>query len=298
MAIARTDAQPAGRAARTARVAPTASDLFFYGLAIALAAVALFPFFWTVTSSLKETAELFVVPPSAFPATPQWGNYREVFVRVPFGLWVVNTTQVALAATLGTVVSATIVAYSFARFRYAGRDVFFFLTVGTLILPAEVTVVPTYLLFRQLGWLDTYGPLVVPFWLGGGAFYIFLLRQFFMTIPRDLDEAAKIDGAGSLRILTDVLAPLLKPALTAVTIISFINHWDEFFGPLIYLNTPTKFVLSLGIRYFHSSLSGEGIPMAHLLMVAATLATLPPILLFIAAQRYFVQGVVMSGLKG
>lgn len=274
------------------------SGLLIYGPAVVFAILAFLPFFWAVSSSLKELSELFDFPPRAFPRVPQWQNYREVFVRVPFAMWVVNTAQVTVLATLGTVVSAMLVAYSFARFRYPGREWLFFLTVGTLILPAEVTIVPTYLLFRQLGWLDTFKPLIVPFWLGGGAFYIFLLRQFIMTIPRDLDEAAKIDGANSLRILVDVLAPLLKPVVTAVAVISFVYHWDEFFGPLIYLNSPTNFTLSLGIRYFYSSLSGEGIPMAHLLMVAATLATLPPILLFIVSQRYFVQGVVMTGLKG
>lgn len=274
------------------------ASVLTFALAVAFAVLAFFPFFWAATSSLKSIDELFAFPPSVFPTAPQWQNYREVFVRVPFARWVMNTVAVTVLATLGTLLSATVVAYSFARFRYPGRDLLLLVTVGTLILPTEVTIVPTYLLFRQLGWLDTTLPLIVPFWFGGGAFYIFLLRQFFLTIPRELDEAAKLDGANSLRILTDVLAPQLKPALTAVAVISFVFHWDDFFSPLIYLNSPTNFTLSLGIRYFYSSLSGEGIPMIHLLMVAATLATLPPILLFMASQRYFVQGIVMSGLKG
>ena len=268
-----------------------------YALAIGFAVIAFAPFFWTVTTSLMRLTDIMVVPPRVFPTTLEWGNYGQVFVRVPFLRWVGNTVQVTVLATLGTLVSATLVAYSFARFRYPGRDLFFFVTVGTLILPAEVTIVPSYLLFRNLGWLDTYQPLIIPFWLGGGPLYIFLLRQFMLGIPRDLDEAARIDGAGPLRVLIDVLAPLLRPALTTVVIISSIAHWDDFFGPLIYLNTPITFTLSIGVRYFYNTLQGEGLPTPHLLMAAATLATLPPVGLFLLGQRYFVQGIVMSGLK-
>jgi multiple sugar transport system permease protein len=273
------------------------ADVLLYALAVGFAAIAFAPFFWTVTTSLMSLADIMVVPPRVFPTALEWDNYVQVFVRVPFLRWIANTVQVSVLATLGTLVSATLVAYSFARFRYPGRDLFFFVTIGTLILPAEVTIVPSYLLFRNLGWLDTYQPLIVPFWLGGGPLYIFLLRQFMLGIPRDLDDAAKIDGAGPLRILVDVLAPLLRPALTAVVIISFIAHWDDFFGPLIYLNTPITFTLSIGVRYFYNTLQGEGLPTPHLLMAAATLATLPPVALFLLGQRYFVQGIVMSGLK-
>jgi ABC-type glycerol-3-phosphate transport system permease component len=284
-------------AARASSRRWSVADVLLYALAVGFAAIAFAPFFWTVTTSLMSLADIMVVPPRVFPTALEWDNYVQVFVRVPFLRWVANTVQVSVLATLGTLVSATLVAYSFARFRYPGRDLFFFVTIGTLILPAEVTIVPSYLLFRNLGWLDTYQPLVVPFWLGGGPLYIFLLRQFMLGIPRDLDEAAKIDGAGPLRILIDVLAPLLRPALTAVVIISFIAHWDDFFGPLIYLNTPITFTLSIGVRYFYNTLQGEGLPTPHLLMAAATLATLPPVALFLLGQRYFVQGIVMSGLK-
>jgi ABC-type glycerol-3-phosphate transport system permease component len=295
--MASVDLTAARREARAARRGGRLVDVALYGLAIGFAVIAFAPFFWTVTTSLMTLNDVMSVPPRVLPVSPEWGNYTQVFVRVPFLRWIVNTVQVTVLATLGTLVSATLVAYSFARFRYPGRDLFFFVTIGTLILPAEVTVVPSYLLFRNLGWLDTYRPLVVPFWLGGGPLYIFLLRQFMLGIPRDLDEAARIDGAGPLRTLVDVLAPLLRPALTAVVIISFIAHWDDFFGPLIYLNTPISFTLSIGVRYFYNTLQGEGLPTPHLLMAAATVATLPPVGLFLLGQRYFVQGVVMSGLK-
>jgi ABC-type glycerol-3-phosphate transport system permease component len=229
-----------------------------YGVGAAIALIFLIPIAWTLSTSLKDVATVILFPPTLLPDPPNWDNYAEIFRKAPFGRWVANSVQITLLATLGTVISATLVAYSFARFRYPGRDLYFFLTVATLILPTEVTIVPTYLLFRDLGWLDTFAPLIVPSWLGGGAFYIFLLRQFFLTIPRDLDEAARIDGANSLQTLLLVLLPLSRPALTAIVVISFISHWDEFFLPLVYLNTATLFPLSVGLRYFQNALLGEG----------------------------------------
>ena len=286
------------QAARRVGLDRVAGALATYGGALVIALLFAVPLVWTLSTSLKDASTVMRFPPTLLPEEPQWGNYVEIFRRHPFAAWIWNSTQITLTATLGTVVSATLVAYSFARFRYPGRDVFFFLTVSTMILPSEVTVVPTYLLFRALGWLDSYKPIVVPFWLGGSAFFIFLLRQFMLSLPRDMDDAARIDGANSLQTLLFVLAPLMKPALTAVTVISFIQHWDEFFLPLIYINTTAFFPLSLGLRYFQNTLLGEGLPQYHLMMAGATVATIPPIALFVAAQRYFVQGVIMSGLKG
>jgi multiple sugar transport system permease protein len=283
---------------RAISLAPGLVKAIIYALAILFGVLTLFPFFWAISYSLRDVAEVFDFPPPLFPPHYRWINYVTLFQEMPFALWIVNSVEVTVLATLGTVVSATLVAYSFARFRYPGRNVLFFIPLGTLILPNEVTIVPTYLIWRDLGSLDTFRPLIVPSWLGGGAFFIFLLRQFLLTIPRDFDDAAKMDGASSLRILISVIVPFLKPALLAVTVISFIGQWDDFFNPLIYLNTPTNFTVSLGLNYLQSSLSGEGVPEVQLLMVAATLATLPPLLLFVFAQRYFIEGVVLSGIKG
>ncbi len=266
-------------------------------VAILLAVIFMVPFVWTVSTSLKQVSELYDFPPSFVPEIPQWGNYARVWTRVPFGQWVMNTLIISIGATLGTVVSASLVAYSFARFRYPGRDLFFVVTLSTLMLPVEVTIIPTYLLFNFIGWLDTFAPLIVPSWFGGGAFYIFLMRQFLLSIPRDLDEAAKLDGANSLQILGYVLLPLAMPALTTMAVIAFIAHWNEFLGPLIYLNSPDKFPLSVGLRYFQNR-GNETEPMEHLLMAAAVMITMPCLMLFFVAQRYFVQGVVMSGIKG
>jgi len=297
-ASGRTSSLPIAHPSHFYRLRRGVNTVIAYAVGVVIATIFLVPLIWTLSTSLKDVSTVALFPPTFLPAHPQWDNYLEIFRRQPFALWVWNTVQITFLATLGTVISATIVAYSFARFRYPGRELLFSLTLSTLILPTEVTVVPTYLLFRDIGWLDSFKPLIVPFWLGGGAFYIFLLRQFLMTLPRELDDAAKIDGANSLQTLFYVLVPIAKPALMTVTVISFIQHWDEFFLPLIYINSPNRFPLSLGLRYFQSELRGETLPTFHLLMAATTLATIPPVTLFIFAQRYFVQSIVMTGLKG
>jgi ABC-type glycerol-3-phosphate transport system permease component len=267
-----------------------------YLMVLLVATVFMVPFGWTIATSLKQVSELYDFPPTFVPEVPQWHNYLVVWSRVPFGRWVMNSTTITAGAMLGTLFSASLVAYAFARFRYPGRDLFFIVTLSTMMLPVEVTIIPTYLLFNLIGWLDTLLPLIVPSWFGGGAFYIFLLRQFFMTIPRDLDDAAKIDGANSLQVFLNVMVPLSKPALATVAVIAFISHWDEFLGPLIYLNSPERFPLSVGLRYFQNK-GNENQPMEHLLMAAAAMITLPCLVLFFFTQRYFVRGVVMSGIK-
>ena len=185
-----------------------------------LAALFIFPFFWTAASSLKSAPDVYVYPPIWVPAILRWENYPEVFRLVPYATWFLNTVVVVVLQTLGVVVSATLVAYSFARFRYPGRELLFLLTLGTMMLPAEVTLIPTYLLFKYLGWLNTLKPLWLPAWFGGGAFNIFLLRQFILTLPHELDEAAIVDGASYPRILGNILLPLMKPALATVAVIN------------------------------------------------------------------------------
>jgi ABC-type glycerol-3-phosphate transport system permease component len=194
--------------------------------------------------------------------------------------------------------SASAVAYGFSRFRFPGREALFLLVLGTMMLPWQVTIVPTFLLFRYMGWINTYMPLIIPSYFGGGAFFIFLLRQFFMSIPRDLDEAAKIDGASSVRVFWNIILPLSKPALATVAIFSFIEHWNEFIGPLIYLNSPQKFTVSIGLRYFVSNPFESDEPREAILMAASLIVAAPPLILFFAAQKYFVQGIVTTGIKG
>ena len=274
--------------------------LLLYAVAIAASVLFMLPFAWTVFSSLKSPSELYMFPPRWLPATPRFENFAEVFAVAPFGRWLWNSVFVAVLATFGAVFSAAITGYSFARFRYPGRDLLFILTLSTLMLPAEVTLIPLYLLFNKIKWLDTYLPLIVPSYFGGGAFLIFMMRQFFMTIPMDLDEAARIDGAGYLRIFWQILLPLSGPVLATAAIITFINDWNAFLFPYIILNDKLKFTIGIGIKYFQTIASNIDSmePRENLLMAGSLMMTAPIILLFFAAQRYFIRGIVMSGIKG
>jgi ABC-type glycerol-3-phosphate transport system permease component len=269
-----------------------------YLLALIGAVFFMGPFLWTVGSSLKTAREIVTFPPTMFPERAQWVNYPVAWNKVPFGLWYRNTLLVVGLALVGEVITSTLVAYGFARFNFPGRNVLFMLVLSMLMIPGEVTMIPTFLIFRELKWLDTLKPLWVPAWFGGGAFYVFLMRQFFMTIPMDFDEAAQMDGAGTFRVLWQVLLPLCQPALTTVAIFSFLAHWNNFFGPLIYLNSPEKFTVSLGLRHFQAIPFEAAEPKEHLLMAATIIMAAPCVLMFFVAQRYFVKGIVMSGIKG
>lgn len=292
----------AGQVARTgesqARMAGRSSGIPLYLVLVVLSVVFIMPFVWTVMSSLKPPSEILNYPPTLFPSYPRWANYERVFALTPFARWIANTVFVVALGTLGGVLSASLVAYSFARFSYRGRDLIFIITLGTMMLPAQVTLIPQYIIWSKAGFVNTLYPLWVPYWFGGGAFNIFLMRQFIMTLPRELDEAALIDGAGRLRIFWEVLLPLCFPALATLTIISFIGNWADYLTPLIYLNDQMMYTLALGLGYFKNYPETGGQPQQHLLMAASVITTAPPIILFFAAQRYFVQGIVLSGLKG
>lgn len=254
------------------------------------------PFFWLITSSLKRPETIFTFPPQWIPQPAYWSNYVELFDVVPVMRYVINTLIITVGATAGQVVTSALVAYGFARLRFVGRDVMFAAVLATLMLPYAVTIVPLYVMFSELGWINTHLPLIVPYWFGGGAFNIFLLRQFFRTIPRDLDEAAILDGASKLRIFVNIILPLSKPAIAAVTVLSFLNHWNDFLGPVIYLTNSNMWTLALGI----SALEGleSGIDWTHYQMVLSTLIVIPVIVIFFLAQRVFIQGITVTGLKG
>ncbi len=291
------DSPPAARTASRSAAKAQLGRGALYALCLVLSVVFMVPFYWTVVTSFKGPQEIFVFPPTWWPESIRWTNYVQVWQRVPYGTFVVNSAIVTLLDVVGLTLSSALVAYGFARYRFPGRDVLFILTLATIVMPDEVTLVPTFLLFRYINWVDTLLPLIVPHFLGG-AFYIFLLRQFFLALPRDLDEAARIDGAGALRILWDVILPLSKPALATAAILAFLQHWNEFLRPLIFLNSTEHFTLPIGIRYFQLLGSQGGEPMIQLLMAASLMMTLPCVVLFFAGQQYFVRGVVMSGLKG
>jgi multiple sugar transport system permease protein len=268
------------------------------GLVLALltagALVMSVPFYWLVSSSLKSPTKIWLYPPQWVPDPVVWQNYIEALTASPFHLYLLNTLTIVIFNEAGVLLTASMAAYSFARLRFRGRDLVFTILLSSMMLPWAVTMIPRYILFKNLGWLDTFLPLIVPDWFGGGAFNIFLLRQFFRTIPRDFTDAARIDGAGEFGIYWRVVLPLIKPALTAVAIFTFLHHWNDFMAPLIYLTSPGNYTISLGLASFKGLYTTQW----HYLMAASTATILPVLVLFFVAQRYFIQGIVLSGIKG
>jgi multiple sugar transport system permease protein len=280
-----------------------------YGLMVLAAIVFMIPFLFAIGTSLKPPHLLHVHPPQLFPPVSEMvpANYRQVFIVpfVPFAAFYTNTVVITLAAMVGAVITSAASAYGFARFRWPGRDVFFGVLLATLVLPEEVVIIPKFLMFHFVPdalfgstWIDTWWPLIVPSYFGGGAFSVFLLRQFFLQIPREFDEAAVIDGANSWDILWRIIMPLSKPALATVAIFAFLGHWNDFIHPLIYLNSTEKFPLSVGLRWFQQQPTDPIEPRENLMMAASVLMITPAIVLFFSMQRYFVRGIVMSGIKG
>lgn len=260
-----------------------------------LALIFSIPFLWMVSSSLKTSQELARLPPTMVPQVIAWWNYIEVWKAAPFGLFIWNSIVYAALALLGELISSSLVAYSFGRLEWRGRDFFFVLMLSTMMLPNQVTLIPRYILFRELGWLDSLKPLIIPRWFGR-AFFIFLMRQFFRSIPIEMDEAALLDGASRFGILVRIILPLSRPVLTAIMAFSFISHWNNFMGPLIYINNQRKVPIAVGLMYFRGSADFGA--MAHLAMASATMALLPIIIVFFVAQRYFVTGIALTGMKG
>jgi multiple sugar transport system permease protein len=275
-----------------------AVNVVYYVLLSIAAVMFFFPFFWTVMTSLKRPSEILLFPPTVFPEIPQWHNYARVFEKVPFIHWTGSTLFIVFASTTGMLLSASLAGYGFARFDFKIKEPLFIITLGTMMLPAQVTLIPQFVLFHKLDWIDSFKPLWVPSWFGGGAFAIFLLRQFMMTLPRDLDEAAIIDGASFVRIFWNILIPLCKPVLATLAVISIIGRWNDFLGPLIYIRTMEKFTIAVGLNYFRFNSESGGQPLQHLLMAASVMSTLPLIILFFSAQQYFVQGIALTGIKG
>lgn len=251
------------------------------------------PFFWMLSTALKTDQQLMKWPPVWIPDPIAWDNFMKAFRFFPFLLFLRNTLFIAVLSMVGVVVASSLVAYSLARIRWPGRRVLFGITVATMMLPYQVTIIPLFVWFRQLGWLGTFLPLIVPHWCGG-AFYIFLLRQFLMTIPQDLSDSARIDGASEFRAFSQVILPLAKPALATVALFEFLARWRDFLGPLIYLQDPKKYTISLGLSYFRLEYGTEW----QLLMAASLSLTLPIILLFFLTQRTFIEGIALTGMKG
>ncbi|MCL4541444.1 MAG: carbohydrate ABC transporter permease [Chloroflexi bacterium] len=255
---------------------------------------ALGPLIWVLSTSLKVEGTEFVFPPQWIPATFEWQNYVTAMTAVPFALYLRNTLFIVVVTTIGALTTGSLAAFAFARLRFRLRGVLFSLVLSTLMVPYVVTLIPTFIIFKDLNWVNTYWPLILPSWFGGGAFNIFLLRQFFMTLPVELDEAARADGAGAFWIWWNIALPLSAPALATVAIFSVIFHWNDFLNPLIYINSPSLFTLALGLQQFQSQYNTQ----FTLLMAASVVMILPIIALFFFTQRYFLQGIALTGLAG
>lgn len=268
--------------------------VFSYIVLIALSLVFLIPFFWMLSTSLTEASKIIVKDRSWIPHPAVWKNYTDALTVLPFGLFLKNTLIITFACIVGQVLSASLVAFGFSRMRFPGRDALFILVLSTMMLPAQVTQIPTFILFTHLQWIDTLKPLIVPAFFGGGAFFIFLLRQFFMTLPGELEDAAKMDGCSPLMIYWNVAIPLSKPALATVAVFSFMAHWNDFMGPLIYIQSMENKTLALGLASFKSLHGTE----YHLMMAASIAVLMPVLIIFFSMQKYFVKGIVMSGIKG
>jgi multiple sugar transport system permease protein len=253
------------------------------------------PFYWMISTSLKAQGNLYLYPPQWIPDPVVWSNYREVWDAVPFATFTKNTAVIVSLVMIGTLMSCSFSAYGFARLRAPGRDFIFLIVLATMMLPGAVTLVPTYIAFNKLGWINSILPLVVPAFFGA-PFYIFMLRQFYLSIPKEIEESGRIDGASSFRIWWDLMLPLTKPALATVAVFTFFATYNDFFGPLIYLNSESKQTIAVGLSYFTGSRNVG--PQMHLLMAMTLMATIPSLIVFIFAQRYFVQSIVTTGLKG
>jgi ABC-type glycerol-3-phosphate transport system permease component len=251
------------------------------------------PFFWMLSSSLKVESDIWVYPPMWIPNPILWQNYPEGLALMNFARLLGNTLFLVIVGTFGILLSSTWVVYGFTRFHFRGRDGTFMLLLATMMLPAQVTMVPLFIMYKNLGWLNTYLPLLVPAFFGG-AFYIFLLRQFFATIPTELDDAAKIDGCGYIGIWWRIMLPLAKPALATVTVFSVIAGWNDFLWPLIILNDGDKYNLALGLATFRGLYTTQW----NYLMAASVVVLLPCLLLYFFAQRFIVEGITTTGLKG
>ena len=268
-------------------------SLSTHTLLICSSVVFILPIFWMVSTSLKVNKQIFTFPPTWTPHPLMWSNYLRAVKYIPFFLYLGNSLFVVSISILVTICSCTIVAYGFSRIRWTARDVVFILVLATMMLPYQVILIPQYLIFVRLGWVGTFRPLWVPYCFGN-AFFVFLLRQFFMTIPFELGDAAKIDGCSEFGIFLKIILPLCKPALVTVALFSFVWRWNDFLAPLVYLTDESKYTLALGLQQFQSQVDTEW----ALVMSVATLMTLPVIVLFFFAQKTFIQGISVTGIKG
>ena len=255
---------------------------------------ALLPLYWLVRSSLMDTVQIFEMPPVWVPHPIHWDNYAQALTILPFARYFLNTALIVAGVVAGTLISSSISAFAFARLKWKGRDTVFGILMTGMMLPFAVTLIPTFIGWSALGLTDTYAPLIIPAWFGGGMANVFLLRQFYTTLPQDLDEAAIMDGASAFTIFLKVVLPLSKSALIVVGLFAFMGAWNDFLGPLVYISTPDKYTVALGLRQFQGMYNAEW----HLMMAASAVVILPAIIVYFIGQRYFMDGIALTGIKG
>jgi multiple sugar transport system permease protein len=283
-------ALPAARAGRAAGI-PLAG-IAAWTVTTLLAALFLVPFAWMLSTALKSERELFAFPIKWVPEAWQFSNFVVAWTTAPFTQYALNTATITVASLIGQTASSALAAYALARLRFHGRDPLFFTVLAVMMLPAQVTIIPLFILFREAQWINTFYPLIVPSFFGE-AFFIFLLRQFFLTIPPELEDAARIDGASSLQILLHIIAPLSRAALATVAVFSFMHSWNDYFAPLLYLNSNSKKTLALGLAAFRGEYQNQW----HLMMAASLLILLPCLIIFFVMQRHFIEGIATGGVK-
>lgn len=256
--------------------------------------VCLFPFFWMIKSSLVDLAYIFEMPPKLLPTAPKLGNYVMALTQYPFGRFYLNSFIVTSLTIIGTLLTSSMCAFAFSRLHWKGRDIVFSIILSGLMLPFFVVMIPHFMGWQALGLTNTYVPLIAPAWFGGGVFNIFLLRQFFMGIPKDMDEAARIDGASYLRIYGQIILPLGKQAMIVVSLLTFLNSWNDYLAPIIYISSEKKYTLMLGLNLFLGSYSAQW----NYMMAATGIVVIPSLILFLFAQKHFIEGIAMTGVKG
>lgn len=266
----------------------------FYAVVCTLALVCVIPLYWMVRSSQMKTTEIYMMDPFiVWPRVMHWENYADAMKFAPFGRYAGNTLIILSGCLAGVLLTGSMAAYAFSRIKWKGRSFCFFLILTTMMLPASVTVVPQFMIWKGLNAIDTYLPLILPSFLGGGAFNVFLLRQFFMGIPKELDEAAKMDGAGHIRIFLQIILPLSRSVLIVIGLFTFLNCWNDFFAPLIYLNDQKKYTLALGLLQFRGNYQSKW----NLLMAASTIVAVPCIFVYLLGQKYLIEGITLTGMK-
>jgi len=269
------------------------SKVIIYFVLIIGVFICLFPFYWMIKSSLVDISNIFEVPPKLLPTKPKLDNFKLALSQYPFGRFYINSVIVTSLTIIGTLLTSSMCAYAFSRLHWKGRNIIFSIILTGLMLPFFVVMIPQFIGWKALRLLDTFAPLILPAWFGGGVFNIFLLRQFFIGIPRDMDESARIDGASYFRIYAQIIVPISKQAMIVVGLLTFLNSWNDYLAPIIFISSEKKYTLMLGLNLFLGSYSAQW----NYMMAATTIVVLPSLVLYLIAQRHFIEGIAMSGIK-